>query len=224
MRRCWSRYATSCSAAAALSAARRAPAIARPRRLYNSAYLFTTDGARPVYDKRHLLPFVERQPLRPEDGPYLRGGDALPVATDGARVGVLICYEVIDPALARAAVDAGANLLLNLSNDSWFAAGAGPAQHYAIARFRAVENRVALLRATNSGVSGAFDPNGRELARLPADVAVAELVSVRSTPAAPSTHAARRLVRGPVHRVDGNRSHNPRNPWLSYSSPYFSIL
>ncbi len=161
-----------------LSGAPRAGERAGHAALYNSAYLFTAGGAHPVYDKRHLLPFVERQPLRPDDDAYVSGGTSAPVAIGAARAGILICYEVIDPALAREAVAAGADLLINLSNDSWFAVGAGPAQHYAIARFRAVENGVALLRATNSGISGAFDPTGREIARLPADVAAAGIVDV----------------------------------------------
>ena len=118
-----------------------------------------------------------------------------------ARAGILICYEVIYPALARDAVGAGADLLVNLSNDSWFDAGAGPAQHYALARFRAVENGVALLRATNSGVSGAFDPNGREIARLPADVAAAAPSSAARAAADPSTRAMATGSRGLVALV-----------------------
>ena len=163
---------------AVLAGAPRAGERAGHAAIHNSAFLFTAQATRPVYDKRHLLPFVERRPLRPDDSAYLAGGDAAPVALGAARAGILICYEVIDPALARQAVAAGADLLVNLSNDSWFAAGAGPAQHYAIARFRAVENGVALLRATNSGISGAFDPTGRELARLPSDTATAATVEV----------------------------------------------
>jgi apolipoprotein N-acyltransferase len=76
----------------------------------------------------------------------------------------------------------GANLLINLSNDSWFDAGAGPLQHYEIARFRAVENHVSLIRVTNSGVSGAFDPTGREIARVPVGQAVAMAVDVPLVP------------------------------------------
>ncbi|MEO8605744.1 MAG: apolipoprotein N-acyltransferase, partial [bacterium] len=146
--------------------------------IYNSVYAFSRDGSRAVYDKRHLLPFVERFALRPQDGPYLPGGAPLPLSIGDARVGLLICYEVIDAGLARDAVAGGANLLINLSNDSWFDAGAGPAQHAAIARFRAIENRVSLLRATNSGVSAAYDASGRELARLPVDAAAAQIVEV----------------------------------------------
>jgi apolipoprotein N-acyltransferase len=161
-----------------LSGAPRAADRAEHAALYNAVLLLDRDGERWVYDKRRLLPFVERQPLRPDDSLYLAGGAAAPVAIGAICAGVLICFEVIDAALARAAAADGANLLVNLSNDSWFAAGAGPAQHYAIARFRAVETRLALLRATDSGISGGFDADGRELLRLPSDVAAAATVEV----------------------------------------------
>jgi apolipoprotein N-acyltransferase len=146
--------------------------------IFNSLYLLTADSERSVYDKRRLLPFVERYALRAADGPYLAGAEAAPVAIGAARVGPLICYEIIYAELARELVASGANLLVNVSNDSWFDAGAGPAQHAELARFRAIENRVSLLRVTNSGVSGAFDPAGREIARLPSGVAVAQAVDV----------------------------------------------
>lgn len=135
--------------------------------LYNTVYLVTGNELRPIYDKRRLLPFVERFALRPEDGPYLPGQVVAPLAVAGAHAGPLICFEVIYPELARGLVAAGADVLLNFSNDSWFAAGAGPAQHYEMARFRSIENRISLVRVTNSGISGAFGPDGRELARLP---------------------------------------------------------
>ena len=146
--------------------------------LYNSAYLLTADGVAATYDKRKLLPFVERLPFRPGDGPYLAGGAPTVFEVDGTRFGVLICYEAIYPELARDLVARGARFLVNISNDSWFEAGAGPAQHYAIARFRAVENRVSLIRVTNGGVSGAIDPWGREIIRLPRGRALTQPLTV----------------------------------------------
>jgi apolipoprotein N-acyltransferase len=146
--------------------------------IYNSVYAFAADNGRAVYDKRYLLPFVERFPLRPQDGPYMRGTSDDPISIASVRAGILVCYEVIFPAASRGAIADGANLLVNLSNDTWFEAGAGPAQHWELARFRAVEDGVSLVRATNTGISGAFDPNGRELARLPVDVAIASAVTV----------------------------------------------
>ncbi len=146
--------------------------------IYNSAYLLNAKGVQAVYDKRVLLPFVERLPLRPEDSPYLPGVEPTIFSVAGTRFGTLICYEAIYPELARALVARGAQFLVNISNDSWFDAGAGPEQHYASARFRAVENRVSLVRVTNSGVSGVIDPAGREIVRLAPRQAVAQSVSV----------------------------------------------
>ena len=146
--------------------------------LYNSAYLLTADGIAATYDKRKLLPFVERLPFRPGDGPYLAGQVPTVFELDGTHFGVLICYEAIYPELARDLVARGARLLVNISNDSWFEAGAGPEQHYAISRFRAVENRVSLIRVTNGGVSGAIDPWGREIIRLPRGQPLAQPLSV----------------------------------------------
>jgi apolipoprotein N-acyltransferase len=146
--------------------------------IYNSAYLFSSDGSIAVYDKRTLLPFVERAPLRADDGPYLPGTVATIFSAAGAPFGVLICYEAVYPDLARELIERGAAFLVNVSNDTWFEAGAGPEQHYEIARFRAVENRVSLVRVTNSGVSGVIDPAGREIARLPVRRAVGQAVGV----------------------------------------------
>ena len=87
-------------------------------------------------------------------------------------------YEAIYPELARALVAHGAQFLVNISNDSWFEAGAGPQQHYEIARFRAVENHVSLVRVTNSGVSGVIDAVGRDVVRLPSRQPVAQSVAV----------------------------------------------
>lgn len=146
--------------------------------IHNSAYLFAGDGIASFYDKRVLLPFVERVPLRPEDGPYLPGTDPTIFSVASTRFGTLICYEAIYPELARELVNRGAQFLVNISNDSWFAAGAGPQQHYEIVRFRAVENRVSLVRVTNSGVSAVVDPAGREVIRLPSGTATAQSASV----------------------------------------------
>jgi apolipoprotein N-acyltransferase len=164
--------------AALLAGAPRAGGRANVAAIYNSAYLFTADGIRGVYDKRVLLPFVERLPLRPEDGPYLPGTAATLLSVANTHFGPLICYEAIYPELARELVGQGAQFLVNISNDSWFEAGAGPEQHYQIARFRAVENHVSLVRVTNSGVSGVIDPLGREIARVPPRQAAALSVTV----------------------------------------------
>jgi apolipoprotein N-acyltransferase len=170
--------------AAVLAGAPRAEPIASAAAIYNAAYLFTAAGERPVYDKRRLLPFVERLRLRRGDPAYVPGDAAEPLAVGPARLGILICYEVTDAALGASWAARGANALVNLSNDSWFDTGAGPAQHYELARFRAIESGMALVRVTNSGISGAFDATGRDLVRLPDHTSAAAAVDLPLMPQA----------------------------------------
>jgi apolipoprotein N-acyltransferase len=77
------------------------------------------------------------------------------------RIGVLICYEVIFPPLARAMVQNNASILINITNDAWYGKSSAPYQHFSMAIFRAVENRRSLVRAANTGISGFIDPSGR---------------------------------------------------------------
>jgi apolipoprotein N-acyltransferase len=83
------------------------------------------------------------------------------------KVSPLICYEDTVPAPARDAALAGAELLVNLTYDTWFGRSAAPHEHHLIAAFRAIENRRFLVRATNTGLSAVVDPLGRTIARLP---------------------------------------------------------
>jgi len=147
-----------------------------PLRIWNS--LFAVDAAGTVvgrYDKSHLVPFGEYVPLRdwlpidkiaygaidysPGPGPRtLRLAGTPPFSP-------LICYEAIFPGavanrLARPA------WLLNLTNDAWYGHTAGPHQHLAMARMRAVEEGVPLVRAANTGISAIVDAYGRTLSRL----------------------------------------------------------
>ena len=81
------------------------------------------------------------------------------------KFGVPICYEDVMPYIARAFVwrdgRKSADFLVNISNDGWFQHGDELPQHLAIAVFRAVENRVSIVRSVNTGISGFIDPNGR---------------------------------------------------------------
>jgi len=147
-------------------------------RFYNSAYLLAPWGrVADRYDKQHLVPFGEYMPLRrylPLPGPLVESigdftaGDRPAVLEGGGlRIGVLICFESIFPDLARRQVTAGANLLVNITNDAWFGRSSAPWQHLSMAVFRAVENRRSLARAANTGVSALIDPGGRIIESTP---------------------------------------------------------
>ncbi|MDY7230967.1 apolipoprotein N-acyltransferase [Hyalangium rubrum] len=87
----------------------------------------------------------------------LRGGRVLKVAP-------LICYEAIFPGYVAEAVGKGAELIVTISNDSWFGTSAGPKLHLTLAAFRSIETRLPQVRATNSGISALITPTG-ELVR-----------------------------------------------------------
>ena len=130
------------------------------------------------YVKRRLVPFGEYVPL--ED--YLRGLIGLfnlpmshnmrgpakqpPLIAGGNRLSLSICYEVVYPDLVRSSVESP-DLLMTVSNDTWFGSSFGPWQHFQMARMRALENGRAMIRATNNGVTALVDYRGVVQARLP---------------------------------------------------------
>lgn len=161
-----------------LFGAPRAAGVDGSAAIHNSVYSLRDGKLEAIYDKRVLLPFVESMPLRAADGPYLAGSHPGVLTMGSIKLGVLICYEAIYAELARELGRNAAGVVINFSNDAWFDAGAGPEQHFQAAKFRAVENRVALVRVTDSGISGVVDANGREIARLPPRQAMAQHVEV----------------------------------------------
>jgi len=128
-----------------------------------------------TYHKALLFPLTERVPAmleselvrrvlpwlgtwQPGAGPQvrtlaLRDGRMLPIAP-------LICYDAIDPSFALAAVRRGAEVIVTLSNDSWFAVGAGPRLHLVVSAFRSIESRRPQVRVTNTGISAVVSPTG----------------------------------------------------------------
>ena len=88
-----------------------------------------------------------------------------PVVGRPARFGVLICYEGIFPGLTREFAAAGADFLVNISNDAWYGDTAAPDQHLVMAAMRAIENRMPLVRSTNTGIS-AFVTDEGELSSM----------------------------------------------------------
>jgi apolipoprotein N-acyltransferase len=149
----------------------------------NSAFLLSADGkVEATYHKLHLVPFGEYVPLTnvlffiekmvQAIGDFRAGNDytvmTVPVKGNTAHPGValstVICYEIIFPDLVRRFVDNGANMITTITNDAWFGRTAAPYQHFSMAVFRAVENRVPVARAANTGVSGFIDAQGNILA------------------------------------------------------------
>jgi apolipoprotein N-acyltransferase len=94
-------------------------------------------------------------------GDFLSGSGFQPVTIAGERVGFLICYEGIFPEIGRAYGRSDASLLVNITNDAWFGTTSAPFQHLSMTVFRAVENRLYVVRAANTGVSAIIDPTGR---------------------------------------------------------------
>lgn len=140
--------------------------------LYNTAYLIDPKGqVIGKYDKVHLVPFGEYVPLGkwlpfigkmvPAVGDFTPGTKGRVLHMGKVKIGTQICYEIIFPDLSAAMARQGANLLVNITNDAWFGKTAAPFQHFSMAIFRAVENRRALVRDANTGISGFIDPVGR---------------------------------------------------------------
>jgi apolipoprotein N-acyltransferase len=161
------------------------PQMHEPRgKLYNSAALVTPEGTWSArYDKIHLVPFGEYVPfqslfvfaekLTREVGDFTRGEQRTVFDAGGQKVGTFICYESIFPDEIRLFAANGAQVFVNISNDGWFGEYGAPGQHLNMARMRAIENQRWVLRATNTGISGAIDPYGRVVARAPRNMRTA---------------------------------------------------
>lgn len=147
----------------------------RVARVFNSLVaLDPTARAVAGYDKAHLVPFGEYMPLagllpiRLVAGgmDFSAGPGAVAVAAPGLPAfGALICYEVIFP--GAVAPSPRPAWLVNVTNDAWFGDSAGPWQHLAAARLRAVEEGLPLARAAQTGISAVFDASGRRLVAMP---------------------------------------------------------
>ena len=141
------------------------------RTSYNSAYLIANNGETlGRYDKIHLVPFGEFVPFQDilwfvnkmveGIGSFGRGKQVGVFDLNSYKLGISICYEIIFPDLVRLQVDKGAQFLVNITNDAWFGKSAASYQHMDMVALRAVENRVPIVRAANTGITGTIDPTG----------------------------------------------------------------
>ena len=147
--------------------------------IFNSIHAIGTSGELlATYDKAHLVPFGEYVPFRslfskiglqtivPGTLDYSSGPGLQTINIAGLPAfSPLICYEVIFPGQAVRRDDR-ANWILNLTNDAWFGMTPGPYQHLALARFRAAEEGLAIVRAAGSGISAFIDPYGRIISSI----------------------------------------------------------
>jgi len=138
---------------------------------YNAAFIFDSTGAwrpYPVYRKEYLVPITERVPFINPRWIHLAWFGGFGIGKGGAvyhvgpgSFGVLICYESAFEDLSRRYRTRGADFLVNITNDAWFGRTSAPYQHKAHLVMRAIENRVGIARAANSGISEFVDPIGR---------------------------------------------------------------
>jgi apolipoprotein N-acyltransferase len=128
------------------------------------------------YNKIHLVPFNEYLPLQgkikwprwitPLELSFIRGEEYTLFEVSDAKFGTPICWEGLFPDLFRRFVKAGANFMVNVTNDGFTGRTAAPYQTLAMTVFRAVENRVVVLRASTTGVSCFIGPDGDIVERI----------------------------------------------------------
>jgi len=145
----------------------------------NAVVLFAPQrGMVESYDKQQLVPFSEYDPafggllaklIGPvvEGDPYVPGTEATVFRTTAVPFATPVCFEITYPDLVRRFRAAGAQLLVNLSNDAWFGRIGYPEMHFDHAIYRAVETRMPVVRGANTGISGVIDAAGRVGAVIP---------------------------------------------------------
>jgi apolipoprotein N-acyltransferase len=195
----------------------RQPAPGGGERHWNAAFLFVPGrGLAGRYDKVNLVPFGEAVPYQDDielfqrvnfgEADFNRGPGFQPLAIDGARLGVMICFESIFPAIGRAYASAGADFLVNITNDEWFGPSGGPYQHAMMAVARSIECRRGLARAANTGITFVVDRAGRvhgattlyteAVLRAPVELGSGETVYMRIGDAIPALCLAATVAMG----------------------------
>ncbi len=143
--------------------------------VYNSAFMVNPlEQKLQPYHKIKLVPFSEAIPFEGKfpilsrvnlgEADFQRGSEATIFNVEGnIKAAPFICYEIIYPGFVQNRVKKGADLIVAITNDGWFGKSSGPFHHAAMARMRAVENGLPLVRSANSGISMIVDQYGRVL-------------------------------------------------------------
>ncbi|MBO7349917.1 MAG: apolipoprotein N-acyltransferase [Spirochaetales bacterium] len=141
---------------------------------YNSVILFDEGSIKTTYLKQHLVPFTEHFPYE-KQMPWLynllkandyhwweKGTESVVFETsNGIKFSTPICYEDVFGDICAEFVENGADLIINMTNDSWSGSEAAERQHMVMAVFRSIENRRTVLRGTNSGMTCLITPDGK---------------------------------------------------------------
>tara|TARA_B100002052_G_scaffold263805_1_gene259235 strand:- start:206 stop:1708 length:1503 start_codon:yes stop_codon:yes gene_type:complete len=138
----------------------------KKKNYYNSAMWLTPNNDFQIYSKIHLVPFAEYDlfpsvfhPLtwlniNIDRGSFKAGKDYKLFNWKGISFSDIICYESSIPKIVREFVRMGSEFLIIQANDGWLGNSYGPYQHFELARLRAIENRIPILRCANTGISG----------------------------------------------------------------------
>jgi apolipoprotein N-acyltransferase len=181
---------------------------------YNSAIAIAPDG-RFVgrADKIHRMigseynPLVERFPSlarwMPEGAGHYAAGDGprlLTVEVGGApvRIAIMVCLEDVVPSFGRTLAALDPDLIVNVTNDTWFDLDAEPHQHEALARYRTIEVGAPMIRAVNTGPSSAIDRDGRVLARTATQRGGAPTTLLARVELAPRAQSLYATIGGPL--------------------------
>ena len=156
------------------------PGDGRPPELANGAILVQRGRIVSSYAKRQLIPFAETIPFGTKkwmlslmekfvgfSSAWKAGKEVVVMEVPGLRFGTPICFEDAFAGICRDFIKEGADILINLTNDSWSGSVSAEIQHLAAARFRSVENRRTIVRSTNSGCTVVVDAEGLITGQLP---------------------------------------------------------
>ena len=139
--------------------------------VYNSSVLISNNGIESVYHKRQLVPIAEHVPLS-ENFDYLKninigqtnfskGKRDHIFDVEGYKFSALICFESTFPEINRRHANQNIDAIIYLVNDGWYTTLPEPAQHAKQSIFRAIENRLPIIRCTNTGISMLINPSGK---------------------------------------------------------------